>query len=669
MTRIPKPKQLAADPSFQAAWSVLGIDPAQILDGPEESWTLSILEDLKPKIQTIQLGRLRWVLRAAMPLVSDFHLFVNREAVLSSKVDIKAVVEFSVTELPRVRMESLVKTTSETWRISNNGLVSTSFPSGISGTVMVAEQSLHAGKSADLGRSTGFFIRVRGRLVNEEDPLFGLTPLSYQTFNRFRAELDVDDLDAVITAPREGVRESEATEKLRKLLGELFYEARERYEAYLAKGDAQEQRQKEHERNFVSARLVEHPVADVLASESDGATGSEPDESWFYLRVPQGTELRSLVQSLYERPRAKYAYKYSQLGPSGRLVQFNPEESTFYVNADHEFVKAHADDGRSRVLLEDFVTAEALLEVYLREFGVRPHTIGEVLERRDLLLRGLARDHPFSLDAISQFLRDSKSNEYDLEVALVEAARSLGFVAKHISGAGEPDGLARLTDYPAGEMKITLEAKSSAEVPSLGAIDFAGLHEHMTRYEAEGCLLVAPAYPGGDLSKDSAAAERARNLKISCRTIDLLASVVSEAEARHLTANHLLDIVLRHSAPADVAGAVGQLLRQPNWANRDLYVAVVTALRALEGRLPDSPRTIDMIASEVSRNVGFQSISRAEIERAISDIVSASQGALTLRDDRVQLHASYDEIERRASGLTGSSGTPRRGTTFRSEWR
>src|SRR5438045_4017707 len=111
------------------------------------------------------------------------------------------------------------------------------------------------------------------------------------------------------------------------------------------------------------------------------------------------------------------------------LVRFDPERAKFLLNADHPFVNAHSDDPRAKLLLEDVSTAEVLLEVELRLFSVAPQIIGEVLERRDELLRALALDHPYSLTAIAKALRDAASDEYDLEIVLVAAASALGFVA------------------------------------------------------------------------------------------------------------------------------------------------------------------------------------------------------------------------------------------------
>jgi hypothetical protein len=176
--------------------------------------------------------------------------------------------------------------------------------------------------------------------------------------------------------------------------------------------------------------------------------GAEPDSSWFYVDTSSITELPALASRLYTSPRKRFRYEYVGYGNSARVVRFDPEAAKFLLNADHPFVSAHSDDPRAKLLLEDMVTSEVLLEVELRLLNVAPQIIGEVLERRDTLLRALAMDHPYSLPAVARTLRDAASDEYDLEIALVAAARALGFVAKHISGEGEPDGVARFVEYP-----------------------------------------------------------------------------------------------------------------------------------------------------------------------------------------------------------------------------
>jgi len=226
--------------------------------------------------------------------------------------------------------------------------------------------------------------------------------------------------------------------------------------------------------------------------------------------------------------------------------------------------------------------------------------------------------------------------------------------------------VARFTPYPEGEQKIILEAKSSEEVPSLGAIDFGGLAQHVVDEGAIGCLLVAPAYPGADRGDESQAAKRALTQGVSCWTVEQLAQVVEAAEARHLTAADVLDVVTSKFTPDDVASAVSRLLAEPTWLRSELYGAVVDALRNLHGRMTDRPRTIDQIAAEVTGHEAFSQTAHADIRQAVIAVAGSSQGLLhVVGGNKVILRGDYDELERRVTQLTGRAAPPRRASTFR----
>lgn len=658
--KITDDKDIKAEPSFKAICSAAAIDIDGLFQKGSDSWTIAILEELKPKASGITPSRLKWVLKTAMPLNSKFQLFLNGEPLARSVEDFDPIKKFTLADLPPSRLKSITDATGEEWEVKSGGLFSKAFNQGIYGTVIIVNHSL-VGKSSDLERSNGFFIRVRDRLINQEDPYFGITQSSYETFARFRAEIQADDLDSVLTAPREGVEDSGIRGNFIKLLNEVFYMAREAWEDYKKDLKSREDPKKETERNYIESRLVEHPIADVLYSASPNGTGSEADQSWFYLDLDSKSDLKEIAETLYAKPRSKYRYQYTHAGRSSRIVRFNLASSTFTINSDHDFIRSH-DDGETRSLLEDMVTAEALLEVYLREYGVSGSMIGQILEQRDALLRSMAADHPYSLKAIAGSLIDATANEHDLEVALVAAARSLGFVATHIGGSGEPDGLARVTQYPGGELKITLEAKSSAGIPTLAALDFSGLAEHKRAHCAKGCLLISPGYPGD--SRTGAAANRAGSDQISCWTIDQLARVVEAAESRHFTTQHVLDIVLNRYTPFDVSEAVERLFR-PTWDSYQLYREIIKALRHLEHRVADSPREFGMIAAMISLQSGFEDVSKDHIRQSLIELAPASLGLISITDSYIVVHGSLDELERRAEGLLGHSAGPRRSGTFR----
>lgn len=623
--------------------------------------TIVLLERFKPKATEMKRGVLRWVLSTAMPVTSNFALFLGGEKVASSKAKLEHAVKFDLSELHPDRIETLAEQTGETWKVGKGGLVSDLFPAGVTGEVVVTKRTLDSGKSTDLQRSHGFFVRVRGRLVSLEDPLFGLKARSHKYFNRLYAEINADDLDDGLTAPREGV---ETTSKLRAsfetLLAEIFNQARGLYDDYLQKLADGDKNKREKDRNWVNPYLVEQPTADVLSGGGgDPASGADADSTWFYLRTPSEEDLPGVLDNLYaERREGVYRYERKQMGATARLVKFDPGERLFEINDDHEFARAHDEDDSA--LLEDIVTAEALLEVYLREEGIGAARVGEILERRDKLLRSLAIDRVYSPALIAQTLRDSVSDAAELEIAQVTAARAIGFVAKHLKDASEPDGLARFIDYPGDELTITLEAKSSQDVPELSGLDFAGLAEHVSDYDAVGCLLLAPSYPGFSKGDGAAAAKRAAEQKISCWTVEQLADVVKAAESRHIGARQVLEIVRSCFKPSEVSTAVKKLLSEPEWSRRDLYEAIVVSLRDLQDRLKDRPRTIDQVSSGVALQEGLDEVSGSELEAAIIELAAASKGALIVSEQQLRLNTSIDELETRVSALLGKPGRPRR---------
>ena len=125
---------------FQTAIEVIGLSLADLQSLP--SWTIVILEDLKDKARSMPLGRLRWVLRTAMPLSAQFKLYLNSEEIESSKEDYKRLVKFDISELPTERLDALQKKTGQAWAVVDRSLQSESFPSGISGDAFVTQQTL-----------------------------------------------------------------------------------------------------------------------------------------------------------------------------------------------------------------------------------------------------------------------------------------------------------------------------------------------------------------------------------------------------------------------------------------------------------------------------------------------------------------------------------------------
>ena len=180
------------------------------------------------------------MLRTALPLNPDFALSLNDEPVLSSKIDEKEAWSFIVGKDEK----TLAKNADYPWGPGEPKKVEVKAPEGATGTkgnegneidtlvlphagsvwgkATLHEKPLERGKSEDLGRSHGFFVRVRGRLINLDDEDFSLGPeLRHGTLTRFRMEVNADDLDDQVASARETLKESPALTEL-KMISPIF---------------------------------------------------------------------------------------------------------------------------------------------------------------------------------------------------------------------------------------------------------------------------------------------------------------------------------------------------------------------------------------------------------------------------------------------------------------
>jgi hypothetical protein len=194
---------------------------------------------------------------------------------------------------------------------------------------------------------------------------------------------------------------------------------------------------------------------------------------------------------------------------------------------------------------------------------------------------------------------------------------------------------------------MTLEAKSSAKVPSLNAIDFASLARHRDAHSAEACLLLAPKYPGSTKNDDAAAAKMANQQRISCWTVAQLADVIEHAERRHVSARDVLGICAAAFTPDDVAAAVSALLSDPEWDRRALYRALVSASIEPGDRFeqPLGHRGYRVEVVLPSLGAGDSDSDRVDVK---TDALSAGQRALNKErptaDERVEHRvSSYGE--------------------------
>ena len=478
------------------------------------SWTAAIMSPLKEKVQEIKPGLLEWILRTAMPLRDDFSVCVDGKQLVPSKKGKGVVKEFvlgkDISTLPKPAPPGLSRRHDTELGKSDPKHCGLYHPNlgRITGYAEVYEDLL-TGKSDLVGRSYGFFVYARGRLLNVDDGHFGIeaNELRHGTFGRFRLAIHIDRLDDLLRSNRESLREGPMLEDARNLLRAIFNFARSQLEEH----DTQEQPGRRLARKIAGSpsSLSRQPIIDLTRDALYGQSVPR------YLKVPaiqtdEGRE--AFLDRLSERSASAEDFITDielsyESGSDGGIAFYDTETGRLLINALHPFVGTFIDDfsaNKRNLSLQLIAMAEVLLEAHLHHFKVTSELVDDILDSRDQLLRSLAKSSGRKTALmVSQELNEARNNKEQLEIQVVAAFNSLGFDAHRESGSGKPDGVAS-AHLPAvksgqpGRYSVTLEAKSKEKAGkkvSAKGVGISTIARHRKDFGADHAIVVAPDFP------------------------------------------------------------------------------------------------------------------------------------------------------------------------------
>ena len=460
-----------------------------MLDG--ESWTFAVIEELK--ITDLPQGRLMWVLGNGMPLRPDFGVKVN-DIQVTSRLDKKGHTQwdFGTTELTqaiRGRWDEARKRgdIGSTVRFGHETGLDPSDPTAdvpyaeftrigrVWGRVRLFDSTLLSTRNEDHGRSHGFFLMVRGRLVNpDEDQLFLPDP-SFQTFYRSQFVLHADDLDDALLADRQGLREEDAVR---------------------------------HELGLLQRALAAAARATIEArderTEADQSTQSIlPVGSRLYYRDPlNALLLREAVDRVSDFDPGAVRVERKALGSESPISEMAVDENLFYVNSLHPYYGAvESRAGKSRAAQEFFRTfdlfavSERLLEGHLLDIGLSDRYVSDIVEWREGLFRRLAASYERGPEVIAEMWRSSHLGGRSFEKALQRVFQDMGFSAEHDGASGEKDVLVLATVGPES-FRFVVEAKGSKGEVGNQAADVGAAANHRDRVGADHAVIVARKFVG-----------------------------------------------------------------------------------------------------------------------------------------------------------------------------
>jgi len=262
-------------------------------DKSEDNWTIAIMHSLKDKALEIKPGRLKWVLKTALPLSSTFNLYFNGEELKSSKETGKILKKWVFGKKDYIVKREGYQSRKE----KEDYFVDLPNIKGVKGFIELYEDSIAKGKSIKVGRSYGIFLKIRGRLININNPLLeGMAELHHATLNRVRIEVEADELDIDLTSGRESIKESSAFSDLRKYIEQKFYRTKDYHQKYIV--SKEEGKTASFKMSKTSSILSRAPIVTVAKKFLSGQI-----DDLYLIKIPPNLshdEKDSFIQSLEE---------------------------------------------------------------------------------------------------------------------------------------------------------------------------------------------------------------------------------------------------------------------------------------------------------------------------------------------------------------------------------
>ena len=608
------------------------------------SWTATGLSDFKDLYERLKLGQLRWVISTGLPLQSEFRVWIDGDPVQSSKERLPRIQEIqlgSKEDTVATNLRFTAHEDSPNWvDIPGIGLVS--------GRAEVFETSLEGKKSAALGRSHGFFIRVRGRVINLEDELFGLPPQNHAAWSRFVLKMDADGLHHHLLSSREGVKDFDGLDQFREYLHGLFNLGRSAYESWARKEN--ENLDLMQLLSDTPSALITEPLIETLRLVVK--TGNDS----FYMKAPcekSDDNCEEWMDSNEGKIRKTpfHDTKFEQEGFHAPALRYLPESQLLRVNSDHPFVDKLIESGRHKDSAKLFGSSELLLEGQLYGRGLSADTISNLLRDRDRILRLVAGNAPPTAVEVLRQLAEAKNHPIALERVVGVAFQTLGFEYQRNGGhASGPDGilyakLGKLDKESIADYRLVYDAKQTDQhsVPA-DKIDFAALESFRSEENANYGFFIAHAY-AGEADPESRLHEKFNSLskkRITLLKVEHLDQLVRLHYRYGVTLTELRKVFEKARTVPDVDDAL-ENLKQRLEENR---IPLGSLLEGLEDQKKDLLAVPDYKVVRVKNDslMAFEPERLAASLKGVESILGQRWIEVDDTSGHVIMHQSSDEI-------------------------
>lgn len=524
-----------------------------------DAWTVAVVAKLNEGI-VLKGGRLRWLMGFGMPLRPDFQVIIDDSLVESRRVR-EAVRKFTFTDNDVMEMvertwkqaRDLGDVDGQIERISVTDGVALRLP--LLGTVTAEgyvfdKTLLEEGKEDEedsvdgAGRTYGFFIMVRDRLINPDDAKFLLHEPSYGTFNRSQIVIHADELDDQLLADRENIRQDNPKSNELKVLQRALYRfARQALEQREAKDESVDGLG-----NLLPVEvrdLFRDPLSSLIVREGHTERNFEKAYRGELDRLDLGTE-----------------HPMSELSDDGR----------FLINTTHPFYRQFVTpsgtkaeiQNRFRRQMEAFAVGERLTEGRLLDLGVADEIVKAVMDWRDAFFKQIANRLTYNNvdQLVDDVIRTSYTGGRAFEEALAKFFRMMGFVADREGASGREDVMV-VAPVGSEHRTFTLEAKGSKDAIGTDAADVGAAADHRDSVHAEFALIVAREFSARTAGTNGGVFKQCQATgRVSMIEVDTLITLYRAVQAYTYSLGAITDVLSLLMPPLDKQEQV-QALTEP----------------------------------------------------------------------------------------------------------
>ena len=607
----------------------------------EDGWTFVIMSDLKQKAKEIREGRLKWVLRTALPLNPDFELYYNGAILEPSKQELQPIKTWEIGK------EDQIAEKYEDYEITdfnNKPAINLRSLKNVYGKINLYRDSLVTGKSEKLGRSHGIFLMVRGRLINTDDPLLGMDAFTHGVFNRTRIIIHADGLDEYITSTRESIKESEAFSQLQEYLKRKF---NNEVRPYFFKIEEEEQKKKRasYKVQSTAASLSRRPLLVVARKYFNDEISNpllidlpkdlSPDE--------QANFIQKLEDDLTSEKGIIEDVSWEVMEPESFLAKLDLVSRVAKVNVMHPFFANFSEELKTTLPFQLIAITEILTEAHLIELGIDEDMIRKIMWRRDQILRELTFSDRPNAPAVATMIKDSLADSTGLENAVYNAFNTLGFETTKIGGKGKPDGKATAVlgykgDKVKAEYSLVYDAKSSSKERIASATaKISTLVRHRKDYNANYSVVIAKDFAGANDS-DSAISKESKEHKVNLIRARDLCMLVLLSASKQIGLLELRELFETCHTVDETSGWIDKIKEKE--VNKLPIKPLLETIFKLQKEDTEPP----IIAAIRREHDSLKCISIEQIKTLIQSLETLVPGFISLEGDIVSLQAKPDKI-------------------------